>query len=262
MLGTMLFLTLATIGQLPAADRPALPRPVVSKPGEARAKLWLDVASPIDGHPMKILAWTEAGQVHFDPRDYPQLVPAKAPEPQLQEPSAASPSNPPNGVLFEKFPQVQAGHSWTGGNAPQAVTGQVDKVTTPEVYVSIIGSKRDRDRVKADLARDPDFGKLMRDMGGRLAVEAYDPTNPLVAEVGLVNGGKPDVIVLDATGKEIARFADNPGAGPIAEAVRKADPSYRPGGGQHQPSGGIGPGWLALAGLALFAIFLSQRAAK
>jgi hypothetical protein len=259
MLGTMLFLALATTGQLPAADRPAIPTPVVSKPGEVHAKQWLDVASPIDGALLKILAWREAGGIRFDAREYPQLVPATPPGP-LASTASATNTPQPTGVVFSKFPQVEAGHSWTGGNAPQAVTGHSDKVTTPEVYLAIIGSKRDRERVKADLARDPSFSALARDMGGRLAVEAYDPTNPLVADVGLVGSGRPDIVVLDAGGKEIARFPENPGSGPIAEAVRKADPSYRPGGGQSQPSGGTGIGWLLIGAVAVIFIFRSQRA--
>ena len=268
--GSMLIL-LAMTGQPPVADRPANPPAVVSKPGAGVHKQWLVTTSPIDGRPIQVLGWYEGGQPHFDPRDYPQFAPATPPRPEptptpttraatAPAASAANPSNP-TGVIVSKFPRIEAGHSWTGGNAPAFVVGDpADRPTSPEVYVTIIGPKRERERAKAELSRSPEFAGVLRELGPRIAFEAYDPRNPLVADVGLPAGGSPDVVVLDATGKEIERFASTPSPSALAEAVRKADPDYRPGGRPLLTRGtDLGPFWIAAAVAAIFFIAQSRK---
>jgi hypothetical protein len=263
MIGSMLIL-MAMIGQ-PPAPMPAYPPAVVSKPGEIeRARQWLLATSPIDGHPIHILGWIEPGTIRFSARDYPQFVPmpatATTSRPTTVPTGSVADFNKPTGVISSKFPPIHAGQSWTSSNAMGVIGETKNEPNRPEVYLTIIGPKRERERVKARLERDPEFQAVSREMGDRLAVEAYDPTNPLVADVGLPDGGHPDIVVLDATGKECERFRDDPGPSILADAVRKTDPSYRPGGDRGE-TGGMNLGWIAAGVIAGFFI-LRARSTK
>jgi hypothetical protein len=93
-------------------------------------------------------------------------------------------------------------------------------------------------------------------------VNSYRPENPLASNVGLPNGGRPDVVVQDSRGTEVGRFAVEPQPAQVIAAIRKADPSYKPGGGKSSTSL---PEWMVIVGLlagwAVFAGLNNRKAA-
>jgi hypothetical protein len=243
---TALILLSAMLGQVPANGHPP--------------KVWLDTTSPVDGKPIRIMGWIEAGQVRFDPAQYPQFVA----RPAMVGAVGAIGTTPPTGVIGSKFPAIHAGESWNGGNVVGATAEAKarSKSKSPDVYLTIIGPEKERDKVRTRLARDPEFKALARDMGDRLAVETYAPTNPLVADVNLPGDGHPDIVVLDASGKECGRFREDPGPSILAEAVRKADPSYHQGGERDASPGIVNLGWMLVGIVSAFFIIRAARKAQ
>lgn len=151
------------------------------------------------------------------------------------KPSPGPEPDPPTGVITEKLPQIQPGMAWYGGAPTPDFRPGIDPVGAkgkPDVYLTVIGKDVDRNGVIKALDDDPTYRALKTQMGDRLAVHAYDPTNPMVTVVNLPAGGKPDVVIQDASGKELYRRAADPGPGAIVREIRKADPSYKPGGGK------------------------------
>lgn len=260
MIGSMLILVATMIGQAPpGADGPA--------PSPSRVKQWITTTAP-DGTPIRILGWMDGGKVQFDPAEYPQFATAKptpAPTLTLAATATAERNKIPTGVVQEKLPHVRPGAAWYGGNTPHPV-GDSGRNTTPakkpEVYLTVIGSEPERSKFLASLERDSDYRDLAGRMGERLAVNEYDPSNPMASGVGLPAGGRPDVVVQDSGGAEIFRRPYDPGPKMVIAAIRKADPSYRPGLGD--PVSTV-PEWtlLAIGGVAAFAIYvaLSNRKA-
>ncbi len=220
MLGSTLILTVAMIAQPPTADRSA-PRPTTHP-----SKQWLVVTDPATNQPISILGWTGPdGRVQFDPQDYPQLAsrPKSAPAP--------STAYPPTGVVMEKIPAVSAGQVWRGGNIQASVGATTDTERPPDVFLTVIGTKEERRRAKAEFERNPEFDQLKASMGDRLAVHYYDPSAPMVKKIGLPDGGHPDIVIQDATGGEVHRWHNDYGvADGVVGAIRKLNPDYKPGG--------------------------------
>ena len=247
MLGSKLILIAAMFAQLSSADSSP------PNPAHRPAKQWLVVTDPATGQPISILGWTGPdGRVRFDPQEYPQL--ARGPEPAHARPSPGG--YPPTGVVLEKIPAVSAGQVWRGGNIQASIGASAETDRPPDVFVTVIGSKEERQRARAELERDAEFGQLRAAMGDRMAVHYYDPAAPMVKKVGLPDGGHPDVIVQDATGGEVKRWHENPGAGPVVKEVRKLNPDYKPGGkpvteeeGPWMKAGVVGIGFLITIGL-------------
>jgi hypothetical protein len=110
----------------------------------------------------------------------------------------------------------------------QAVEGERDG----KLHVTIIGSDDERARVVNDIKTDPSFAGL-RDT---LLVQDYKPGEwPVDPKLGF-RAGKPAIIVQAAKGpgerkggRVVFRCSDySIGATGLAEAIRKADPNYRP----------------------------------
>ena len=255
MTGSTLILTVAMLAQPPTADRSA-PRPTTHP-----ARQWLAVTDPATGQPIRILGWTGPdGCVQFDPQEYPLLA-------RRREPMPAGPAGyPPTGVVMEKIPAVSAGQVWRGGNVGASVgaTEQTDR--PPDVFLTVIGTKEERRRAKAELDRSPEFQTVRAEMGDRLAVHYYDPDAVMVKKVGLPDGGHPDIIVQDATGGEVKRWHEDPGAEPVAQEIRKLNPNYKPGGkpaadaeGPWVKAGVVGVAFLVTIGLSALSQNRSRR---
>ena len=86
--------------------------------------------------------------------------------------------------------------------------------------LTIIGSKEERQRVLADLDRQPDLKHA-------LAVKAYAPDEWPVARAGFVTSGHPTIYLQAPDGKVLHRQDDYSGPQDF-EAIRKADPNYKP----------------------------------
>lgn len=240
MLGSTLIL-LATIGQLASGEGSQQYHPAATQ-----ARQWVDVLNPETGQPIRIAGWIGAdGRPRFNPLEYPALAaaieaagrpttaPPPTPDPGPVPGKVGQGSYPINGVVQSKIPAISAGQVWRGGNvieeAGPGAEGR-DKGGKPDVYLTVIGSKEERARMRTRLASDPTFAAVRSTMGERLAVHDYPPGNPMVAKVGLPDGGKPDVVIQDASGGEARRWHEAPDPAEVVKEVRKLDPSYRPGG--------------------------------
>lgn len=134
-----------------------------------------------------------------------------------------------NGVNLDRFPALGPGQAWYGGNVPETrgAIGATEQAG-PDVFLTVIGADADRKPVVESLQKDPEMSALAAAMGERLAVHDYAPDEPMVADVGLPDGGRPDVVIQDATGKVRYRARSDPGPSAIAAEIRKADPKYNP----------------------------------
>ncbi len=101
---------------------------------------------------------------------------------------------------------------------------EAPKAKPPDVHLTVIGVEAEQVKARARLQADPKFRALEAAMGDRLAVQYYGATDPMVARVGLVDGGKPDVVIQDSTGKERLRSHFDPGP----ESIVAGDPQGGP----------------------------------
>ncbi len=90
--------------------------------------------------------------------------------------------------------------------------------------LTVIGTEADRKTVLADLDAHP----ALAGVKDRVLVQAYDPSHWAVAKAGFVTTGKPTVYLQQPDGKVLHRQDVYEGAEKLAEAVRKADPNYKP----------------------------------
>lgn len=93
-----------------------------------------------------------------------------------------------------------------------------------ELCLTVIGAETERKAVLADLASSP----LLSPWKGRIKVKDFDPTHWAVKDAGFVTTGKPTIYCQAPDGKVLHRQDEYRGAEALAEALRKADPSYAP----------------------------------
>lgn len=86
------------------------------------------------------------------------------------------------------------------------------------------GTEADRKRVTDDLANAPELAFAR----GALLVQSYPPDHWTVAKAGFKTDGKPTIYVQAADGKVLHRQDEYRGPAKLAEAIRRADPSYDP----------------------------------
>ena len=270
----LILLSLAALGQAPQPPR---------------SRIWVEAVNQVDGKIHLISCWLAAdGKPRFDPREYPDFVakspslvakpkanpkPAKLdPNPRpdiLSGPHPPQPAHrddwpfPEKGVIESMMPRPVAGQGWYGGNVPKVIERgrEPSKARPPDVHLTVIGTEPEQVAVRHALEADTNFQTLKTAMGDRLAIQYYGPTDPMVARVGLVDGGRPGVIIQDATGAERKRYHTDPGVIPIIAEIRKADPDYRPGREDEASSLGIsGPAMLALAvGVGILVMLTAQQ---
>lgn len=116
---------------------------------------------------------------------------------------------------------------WAGGPAetPRLIRG--DPAVKDRVHLTFIGDELTRKAARSALEANPSYRELAAAMGERLAVQDFAPTNPMVADIGLPAGGRPDVIIQDAAGTVTFRPKSPPDPARIVAEIRKADPNYR-----------------------------------
>ena len=91
--------------------------------------------------------------------------------------------------------------------------------------LTVIGGEAERRAVLSDLEAEPD----LRGLRERVAVQAYPPDHWAVARCGFKTDGRPTIYLQAPDGRVLHRQDDYAGgAGRLAEAIRKADPSYDP----------------------------------
>jgi hypothetical protein len=136
----------------------------------------------------------------------------------------------PGGVAKDKVPQAV---TYQHNGAPCSRSGVFQALTAAgsltddrsKMFLTIVGDESMRQGVLRSLETNPQLAALR----GKLHVNAYGPTDWQVNQVGFPPGvtlqGPPD-----ATGASpvLWRFRNAPDAVALAEAIRKADPNYRP----------------------------------
>jgi hypothetical protein len=90
--------------------------------------------------------------------------------------------------------------------------------------LTIIGPAPYRKPVIHDLENHPSL-KTLRD---QLRVQAYEPDHWAVARSGFVVTGKPTIYLQSPDGRVLHRQDEYRGPEKLAEAIRKANPNYRP----------------------------------
>lgn len=89
-----------------------------------------------------------------------------------------------------------------------------------KLRVTVIGLDEDRRKVLLDLESSP-----VKDL---VVVNAYPPTHWAVQNLGFKTDGRPTVYVQAPDGRVLHRQDEYRGKDKLVEAIRKADPNYRP----------------------------------
>lgn len=115
-----------------------------------------------------------------------------------------------------------SGRAVTAVEARAAFGGLSDD--SDKLRLTIIGTSDQRQMVRRDLDAHPKLSAL-RD---RLLVQDYPPDHWAVADAGFVRTGQPTIYVQSSDGRVQHRQDDYRGPEKLAEAIRRADPRYRP----------------------------------
>lgn len=136
-----------------------------------------------------------------------------------------------------------------------------------KLRLTVIGAEADRNGVLKDLASATPLSAW----AGKLVVQDYAPADWAVANAGFVTGGKPTIYLQQPDGKVLLRMDQYDGPQALAEAIRKADPNYKP---DQDPSGkpspaspasssgtvfGVSPWALGVLGLGIVATLLFRK---
>ena len=131
------------------------------------------------------------------------------------------------GVMRDRlFPDAER-HSLNGSDVSateaHAAIGRLDD-DSDKLRLTIIGPDAERRGVLDDLDRDEQLASV-RD---RLLVQSYAPEHWAVADAGFVRTGKPTIYLQSPDGVVLHRQDEYRGPEKLAEAIRRADPRYRP----------------------------------
>jgi hypothetical protein len=131
------------------------------------------------------------------------------------------------GVMREQLAANEERH-WLNGGAvsgreARAAIGGLDD-DSGKLRLTIIGSETERRAVLNDLETDPELSPL-RD---QLLVQSYPPDHWTVAGAGFVRSGKPTIYLQLPDGVVRHRQDEYRGPAKLAEAIRRANPHYRP----------------------------------
>ena len=131
------------------------------------------------------------------------------------------------GVMRERLADNDERHSLNGGrvtaNEAIAVIGKLED-DSDKLRLTIIGSEAERRAVLDDLAKHPELAPLRE----QLSVQSYAPDHWAVAGLGFVQSGKPTIYLQTSDGAVRHRQDEYRGPEKLAEAIRRADPHYRP----------------------------------
>jgi hypothetical protein len=115
---------------------------------------------------------------------------------------------------------VRNGKPCTRDEALDAVTKVPDDAGL--LRLTVIGPEAERKRVLDDLSKAP-----LSDLRKGVLVQDYAPDHWAV-QVGFKTDGKPTIYLQAPDGTVLHRQDSYDGPGPLAEAIRKADPNYKP----------------------------------
>lgn len=132
-------------------------------------------------------------------------------------------------------------------------------------YVTVIGNPADRKPVAEDWNRHPAFDGLRDNVWFQ---EFKKGEWQVRDELGYKADGKPTILVQKPDGEVLLRLNSYNGPHPIANALRKADPHYKPendptqGGGADEILGGNTRTYIAVGAIFLVALFFVPRRQK
>lgn len=93
-----------------------------------------------------------------------------------------------------------------------------------KIRLTVIGPDAARKQVVADIANHPSLAGEK----GKCLVQSYEPTHWAVARAGFKTDGSPTIYLQKADGTVLHRQDKYEGPEKLAEAIRKADPLYKP----------------------------------
>jgi hypothetical protein len=132
------------------------------------------------------------------------------------------------GVMQAKLNGAISRHSINGRGVSEqdAFAALQGKLTddSQKLRLTIIGPEDKRRAVLADLVTNAGLASL-RD---KVVVQNYDPSHWAIANAGFRTTGQPAIYLQAADGKVLHRQDEYRGPDKLAEAIRKADPSYQP----------------------------------
>lgn len=133
----------------------------------------------------------------------------------------------PTGVLYGKFPEVRRGQTLYafGGSAISDMTGGT-------LYRDRV--KRDRQRARVVVNGSADLETRVRAMLRQLKSDAFVYGREALDVIGILGYGKGVTVLQGAKNGvswEVSFFRDEPSDIQLRDALLRADPSYRPGGG-------------------------------
>lgn len=161
--------------------------------------------------------------------------PAPAPAPEQPDESATRPPSEPlptwatHGVAADKIGGGEQYHlngkAVSRQQALDALTSGNLTDDSAKLRLTVIGTEPDRKAVVGDLRAAPALAEFRE----RLLVQDYPPEHWAVRDAGFVTTGKPTIYLQAPSGKVLHRQDDyQGGAEELAQAIRKADPNYRP----------------------------------
>jgi hypothetical protein len=190
-------------------------------------------------------------------------------EPRPLFPKQNSSSSPVEdfGVMRDRLAGNDERHSLNGDavSAREALAA-IDRLEddSEKLRLTIIGSQAERQAVLKDFESNADLVAL-RD---RLLIQSYPADHWAVANVGFVRSGHPTIYLQSRDGTVRHRQGEYRGPEKLAEAIRRADPHYRP---QNDPDLNRPnllphfhfprmPGWgWAVAGILLLVVISNRR---
>jgi hypothetical protein len=164
--------------------------------------------------------------VHWIPREQGPPVPPPASAESVGEVKAAYPNY---GLDLDKISRDKSysvnGKLASRDDALDAVAGKLTD-DSGKMFLTIIGSKEDCAAVQRDL----DTAPALKGVRDRVHLHCYQPSDPMVAKSGFVVTGKPTIYMQapGESGKVLHRQDEYRGPDALAEAIRKADPNYKP----------------------------------
>lgn len=149
------------------------------------------------------------------------------PRPLFQDRRSNSATVQNFGVMREQLTGHDERHFLNGGavsgREALAAFGQLDD-DSDKLRLTVIGSEVERRAVLNDFEIDPDLTPF-RD---RLVVQSYPPDHWAVTGAGFVQTGKPTIYLQTPEGVVRHRQDEYRGPHKLAQAIRRADPHYRP----------------------------------
>jgi hypothetical protein len=167
------------------------------------------------------------GRAFGKPVNQAPVEPPADPHPERRRPKVQL---PPDGVQWDQIGLPDSPIYRLNGKpcSKQEAYAAIEKSLVDDSklpWLVVIGSDEDRKKVLADLERDA----ALIPFRDKLRVQAYPPTHWVPQSYGFKTDGRPTIYLQAPDGTVLHRQDDyEGGAAALAEAIRKADPNYRP----------------------------------